>query len=369
MYQLIGAPVSLYTGKVRCYLQFKGIGFEEVLATPQVFKELIIPRTGVRYIPVLVTPDDQVIQDSTEIIDHLEQRFPDRPVYPTGPCQRLVALLLEVYGDEWLVNPAMLYRWKIEENREFAIQEFGRTRLPDASAAEQYAAGLEASAPFAGALPRLGITDHSRAAIEQSYLTLLDELNTHFSSHDYLLGDKPCIGDFGLIGPLYAHLYRDPASGRLMRERAPQVARWVERMISPDASSHDGAFMPDDQVPDTLLPIINRMFEEQVPVLLETARQLKEWTEANPGVEDIPRAIGTLRYRLGDMEEERLVFPYTVWMWQRAHDFHNSLDAVGLSAIASVLSSQQMGALSEPLSVRVKRQSNKLQIDADRGVD
>lgn len=25
MYKLIGAPVSLYTGKVRCYLQFKGM--------------------------------------------------------------------------------------------------------------------------------------------------------------------------------------------------------------------------------------------------------------------------------------------------------------------------------------------------------
>src|SRR5690606_7385904 len=308
MYKLIGAPVSLYTGKVRCYLQFKGITFEEVLATPQIYQELIIPRTGVRYIPVLVTPDDRVIQDSTEIIDYLEQRFPDRPVYPAGPRQRLVALLLEVYGDEWLVNPAMLYRWMIEENRQFAIAEFGRTRLPEASPEEQYAAGLEASAPFAAALPRLGITEHSRAAIEASYLALLDELNLHFSSHDYLLGDRPCIGDFGLIGPLYAHLYRDPASGRLMQERAPQVARWVERMISPAVASQGGDFLPDDAVPDTLLPIIKRMFDEQVPVLMETARQLEEWITANPDATEIPRAIGKLRYRLGDMEEERLVF-------------------------------------------------------------
>lgn len=360
MYQLIGAPVSLYTGKVRCYLQFKGIGFEEILATPQVFKELIIPRTGVRYIPVLMTPDDQVIQDSTEIIDHLEQRFPSRPVYPASPCQRLVALLLEVYGDEWMVNPAMLYRWKIDENREFAIQEFGRTRLPHASATEQYAAGLEASGPFAGALPRLGITDHSRAAIEQSYLMLLNELNTHFSRHDYLLGARPSIGDFGLIGPLYAHLYRDPASGRLMQERAPQVARWVERMISPEAASHDGDFLPDDQVPDTLWPVINRMFDEQVPVLLETARQLKAWVEANPDAEDIPRAIGTLHYRLGDMEEERLVFPYHLWMWQRAHDCYSKLADDQRATVSTVLNDEQIQALATPLPVRLQRQNNKL---------
>lgn len=368
MYKLIGAPVSLYTGKVRCYLQFKGIAFEEVLATPQVYRELIIPRTGVRYIPVLVTPDDRVIQDSTEIIDYLEQEFSDRPIYPAGPRQRLVALLLEVYGDEWLVNPAMLYRWMIEENRQFAIAEFGRTRLPEASPEEQYAAGLEASAPFAGALPRLGITEHSRAAIEESYLALLDELNVHFSSHDYLLGDRPCIGDFGLIGPLYAHLYRDPASGRLMQERAPQVARWVERMISPAEASQGGDFLPDDAVPDTLLPIIKRMFDEQVPVLMETARQLEEWITANPDATEIPRAIGKLRYRLGDMEEERLVFPYSLWMWQRVHHFYSGLNAAELRSIVSVLSSQQVGTLSKPVP-RVKRQANKLKTELDCGVD
>src|SRR5690606_24974547 len=154
---------------------------------------------------------------------------------------------------------------------------FGRTRLPEASPEEQYAAGLEASAPFAGALPRLGITEHSRAAIEASYLALLDELNLHFSRHDYLLGDRPSIGDFGLIGPLYAHLYRGPASRRSKQKRSALVARWVELMIRPAATSNDGDFLPNDRVTDTLLSNIKRMFDEQVPLLLDTARQREEW--------------------------------------------------------------------------------------------
>lgn len=360
MYQLIGAPVSLYTGKVRSYLQFKGIAFQEQLATPQVFKEVIIPRTGVGFIPVLVTPEDLVIQDSTEIIDHLEAAVAQPSVYPAGPRQHLMALLLEVYGDEWLVNPAMLYRWSIEENREFAIGEFGSVRLPDASAEQQYAAGLEASTPFAGALPRLGITEHSRSAIEQSYLALLDELNTHFTKHAFLLGDRPCIGDFGLIGPLYAHLYRDPASGRLMSERAPHVARWVERMIDPALGHSIGDFLPDDEVPATLLPVLQRMFDEQVPVLMDTARLLQQWVEDNPDRQEIPRAIGTLRYRLGDMQEERLVFPFNLWMWQRPHDFYQGLDIDGRRAVDALLGPKHTAALDTPLAVRVRRQNNKL---------
>ncbi|MFA5678284.1 MAG: glutathione S-transferase [Pseudomonas sp.] len=359
MYQLIGAPVSLYTGKVRSYLQYKGITFEEQLATPEVYRDLIIPLTGVHFIPVLVTPDNQGIQDSTEIIDHLEQRFRRPSVYPAGPRQRLVALLLEVYGDEWLVNPAMLYRWGIEENRKFAIAEFGSVRLPDGTAEEQYAAGLEASTPFAGALPRLGITEHSRSAIEQSYLGLLDELNTHFAEHAFLLGNRPCIGDFGLIGPLYAHLYRDPASGRLMAERAPHVVPWVEQMIDP-AAQNNGDFLPKDQVPATLLPLLKRMFDEQVPVLLETARQLEQWLVENPESTDIPRAIGTLRYRLGDMEEERLAFPFNLWMWQRPHDFYTGLSTADKKGVAKLLTQDQLTALATPLQARLKRQANKL---------
>src|SRR5690606_28198136 len=98
-------------------------------------------------------------------------------------------------------------------------------------------------------------------------------------------GGRPSIGDYGLIGPLYAHLYRDPASGRLMREKAPQVAAWVERMIDPPAA---GGFLPDDELPPTLLPVLQRMFTEQVPVLQETARQLQQWADANPDTPEIP---------------------------------------------------------------------------------
>lgn len=358
MYQLIGAPISLYTGKVRSYLQFKHIPFTERLATPQVFRDLIIPRTGVRYIPVLVTPDDVVLQDSTAIIDHLEQHFPERGIYPAGPCQKMVALLLEVYGDEWLVIPAMLYRWMIDENREFAIAEFGRVRLPEASAREQYQAGLEASDPFAGALPRLGVTPHSRGAIEQSYLELLAELDRHFATHDFLLGSRPCIGDYGLIGPLYAHLYRDPASGRLMREKAPSVAAWVERMIDPPATAGD--FLADDELPPTLLPILRRMFAEQVPVLQQTARELQRWVQANPDTPEIPRAIGSLCYRVGDTEEERLVFPYNLWMWQRAVDHYANMDDEAKKAMVALLGENAAAALATPLPVRMRREQNRL---------
>ncbi|NNC98581.1 MAG: glutathione S-transferase, partial [Gammaproteobacteria bacterium] len=130
-YKLYGADFSLYSGKARCYLQKKGIPFVEILSTIKVYKKFIMPRTGVSYIPVVQTPEDEVFQDTTVIINELEERFPEPSVFPPTPQQKLVALLLEVYGDEWLVIPAMHYRWSYQEvNQPVVYQRFGSLVSP-----------------------------------------------------------------------------------------------------------------------------------------------------------------------------------------------------------------------------------------------
>ena len=139
-YTLYGAEVSYFTGKVRAYLRYKRIPFSEVLATREVYREIILPRVGWPVIPVVVTPEDETLQDSTDIIDELERRFPGSSIYPITPRQRLAALLLEVNGDEWLKIPAMHYRWN--KNYDFAIAEFGKLQMPGASVEEQREAGL-----------------------------------------------------------------------------------------------------------------------------------------------------------------------------------------------------------------------------------
>lgn len=202
-YTLYGGEISYFTGKLRAYLRWKGIAHEEVQAEARVYREIIVPRVGFPVIPVLETPAGETLQDTTDIIDELERRTAGPAVYPSTPLQRLVALLLEVYGDEWLVIPAMHYRW--HHNREWAIREFGALNAPDATAEEQYAIGAKRAEPFAHAAVLLGAQPHMHEAIETSYEALLRELDTHFAALPYLLGTRPSIGDLGLVGPLYAH--------------------------------------------------------------------------------------------------------------------------------------------------------------------
>jgi glutathione S-transferase len=355
-YQFYGAHLSYYSGKTRAHLRYKNVPHVEHLSTRQAYREVIVPRTGVRYIPVLISPDDIAVQDTSEIADFIENRFPEAPVYPSGPRQRLTALLFELYGDEWLVLPAMLYRWLY--NKEFATLGFGAALEPDEDVETQRAAGAQACAPFAGSLPFLGITDASRPGIEADYLEFLDLLAEHLKHHPFLLGTRPSIGDFGLLGPLYAHLLRDPRSGEIMHRRAPRVVQWIERMNFPVPNS--GTFLPDDQVPATLEPLLKRIFAQQGPVIADTIRLNAEWIEAK-GQAELPRIIGHHMCRIGGVETPRAVFPYAQWMWQRSADCYAGLDGAARATVDPWLDALGgLGAFRRPIRRRLERRDNRL---------
>lgn len=323
-YSLYGSPISLYTGKVRAYLDWKGLPYEEILATAEVYRDQIVARLGFRVVPMVVTDAGEVLQDSTDIIEMLEQSNGGPSITPTGGVQRLVASLLELYGDEWLVIPAMHYRW--HHNRDWAIRRFGELIAPSAPPDEQLARGAERAGAFAQAAVILGATTpEMQAAIERSYEALLAELDVHFQSTACVLGTRPSMADFGLYGPLYAHQFLDPASGVLMRRLAPNVVRWVQRFES-QTTPRSGEFLDDDVVPATLEPVLRRQMREQMPVLRDTAERLREWLPDHPG-ERIPRAIGRHIFEVEGTQGERIVRPYSLWMLQRARDVYKSLTA------------------------------------------
>lgn len=326
-YQLIGTEVSLYSGKVRGYLRHKKIPFIETLSTMKIYNDVIMPRVGKRIIPVLLTPDDECIQDTTCIIDYLEARFPEHSVYPETPKQKLVATLLESYGDEWLVMPAMHYRWQFKRhNLRFILKEFGRTAIPNAWSIFQYGMGALPAMAFGNLYkPYFGIDKAMGKAIEQSYEGLLDELNVHLEKYPYLLGNRPSIGDYGFLGPLYAHLYRDPYPGEMMEKRAPYVAKWVERLeLMKDAQYGD--FLPNDDIPETLIPVLKRMAREQFPVLEKTAAELDKWHVEHADKKNVSRVIGKHDFDIEGVHSTRAITPFSYWMFQRSLATYNAAE-------------------------------------------
>ena len=254
----------------------------------------ILPLVGYFAVPVTELEDGTVIQDGTDTMVHLEERFPERPMIPTSPVQRIVAWLIELFGCDLFFIPAMHYRWNFPEQQDFIDAEFARGLSASSDPKEQQAAIAPIREFFSGFPASMGINKETIPAIEGSHIESLEILNQHFLHYPYLLGGHPSFADFGLIGPLFAHLGRDPVPANLMKSIAPCVYRWTERMF--EANFQDGEFMDqdyefptDDALPETLIPFIEYLFRDCGPQLQGMLDTFNAWVEQEPN-----RPSGTL---------------------------------------------------------------------------
>lgn len=357
-YVLIGAEASQFSGKARAYLRWKGADFEEKTATPEVYRDVIEPRVGFRVIPVLLTPDGGIVQDTSDIIDYVEQSEPGPSVYPAGPVQKLVSLLLELYADEWLSIPAAHYRWAY--NEPWITEDFGRTAAPSASSEEQARIGQIIAAPIKESLPRLGVSEETISGIEAHYEGFLADYSAHLRSMPFVLGARPSLGDFALFGPLYGPLYRDPASGEHMRKLAPRVVDWIERMLA--AEDRGGELLDDDAVPPTIHPILKRQMTEQLPVLAHSAEALRHWSLAQPKSVRI-ESLGAHEFTIGGRRGERNIMPSSLWRLQRVLDHHHALagaDGERADGLLEAVGGKMLSTFELP--VRLERRDHGLAI-------
>ena len=102
-YRFEAFEVSYFSAKIRPALRYKQLWYEETRANIRD----ILRRTGMAYIPILVTPEGEIWQDSSDMYDRLEARHPQPPLFPTSPVQLLAAHLVELYNDEFGTIPAM----------------------------------------------------------------------------------------------------------------------------------------------------------------------------------------------------------------------------------------------------------------------
>ena len=324
-YTLYGAEVSYFTGKARAYLDWRGIDYREEVATQTVYRDIILPNVGWPVIPVMKMPDGTVVQDTADIMAEVERREPnDPPAWPEAPLQRFVSELLHFYGDEWLVIPAMHYRWTY--NEDWAYGEFGALSAPQLSPEEQYDLGKKNGARFEGALPVLGVSGATIPGIEKSYEAFLADLSRHFEAHPFLLGGRPSLADFAFYGPLYAHLYRDPTSGKLMKRLAPKVADWVERMQA-GGTGGDGKLLADDAIPATLTPILSRLMREALPAVFQTEKLFAGWAAgAEPGAR-VPRGLGEITVEIEGHKGPAVARSFPLWRLQAALDVLDKMGA------------------------------------------
>jgi len=314
---LYGAERSYFTGKVRPAFRAKRVPVEEILPTKAVYDD-IRRRTDLLFIPVVVTPEDDTWQDTSEILDRLEARFPEPALYPTTPRQRIASYLLELYADEFMILPAMHYRWSTPESERDARDAFA-AMSGDPVRANRFADRMH------GSIQALGVCEATAPVIEAHFADLLELLETIFADQPFLLGGQPSLADCALMGPLYAHLYLDLRPGPLLRGTAPRVANWIERMNHPDTRAFSG-FLPDDALHPSLRTLLGLVGRDAVPVLLDTVRAVEAWADEHgvPG-EEPPRVLGFHETTLRGVPFPRYTSAYALWMVQRSLDAYAAL--------------------------------------------
>jgi glutathione S-transferase len=306
------ADVSYFSGKARPALPQKSLWYREVFPD----YEEIRKKTGLTFIPVLVTPEGEAWQDTSEILDRLEERHPEPPLFPKTSVQRVVAYLIELYGDELGILPAMHYRWNFEPSVRKARVDFA------------FSSGrLDASGRFAdrmaGSLPFLGVTEQTVPAIEAHLRELLDALSGHFSAHRFLLGDSMSLADCGLMGPMYGHLFRDAVPQQLLYETAFEVGCWVERMNRPPLDQN--GWLPDDALAPSLIEVL-RVMADGVGLLVDAVSAVEAWADEHAADSGVPpRAIGLIDSSFRAEPLRAGARPYTLWMVQRPLDAYRAL--------------------------------------------
>ena len=203
-YVMYGPSISLFTRKLESALRFYDAPFRREDKTAENGPDLE-SRSGSHQVPILKTPENWVLADTTPILDLLDSRIPARRLFPLGPLGVVVHVVEEIL-DEWIARTMVHYRWHYEENiREVVSQLLGREvsleearEFPLAKWGPRACRATGTESPF------------QQEQVEVEYLALMTALEDQLSRTRYAMGDRPTAVDTILLGGLRAHTNADP---------------------------------------------------------------------------------------------------------------------------------------------------------------
>ena len=379
-YTLYGWKLSYFTGKLYSYLKCKNIPFVENNVNIYTLYSKVKKNTGAVVMPTLTTPEGEWLQDTRNIINILEKRFPDSPsVFPTTPKRLFVSNLFEAWGDEMWISTAMHYRWNYPESVEQFKREAGDSLLPFAPRMLKNHFANKTATTLIQYLPYVGVTPDQFPILEKWTVDMLSKLDVHFKDNRYLLGnDQPTIGDFGMMGPLYAHLSRDPWPRDHLMNEYPHLKAWIDRMlqsgdatdVSPDNGEGVGG---GDEIPPTLVPILRLIFNEFTPMAERTLEQLNkllaEWPEGKILRRTLYRDV-PIQFPMGDALFSRPCNPHLLYKVQGVLDGYRQGsydDQVSVEKWVEALGGKNMLSLDIPRLERVALQVRVVGQGDDRG--
>jgi glutathione S-transferase len=208
--------ISHYSEKVRWALDYKGVEHERraPAAGGHMLVALWLTRGRHKTFPILEL-DGEAIADSSGIIEALERRWPEPPLYPADPEQRRRALELEDYFDEELGPQIRRLSWhEAVRDREF----LERVIEPDLPAPLRRVGLARATttryvSAFVGL--RYGVRPAEAAArARERVVAALDRLEAELDGRDHLVGNSFTVADL-TAATIFYPLVRPPGAPSL----------------------------------------------------------------------------------------------------------------------------------------------------------
>jgi glutathione S-transferase len=204
-----GAPVlwhlkvSHYNEKARWALDYKCVPHVRRAAEPGRHRAVAKRLSGARTLPVLVH-DGKAIGDSTRIIEMLERRHPEPPLYPADPAQRRRALEIEDFFDEELgPHERVLVASHMLRSGKLFMGAF----FPDLPAQRRVTARATFPLLRGRARAAFGIDDASVSLAWRKLRAAGERFRAELQPSGYLVGDRFTVADLtvaALVSPVVA---------------------------------------------------------------------------------------------------------------------------------------------------------------------
>jgi glutathione S-transferase len=216
--------VSHYNEKARWALDYKRIPHVRRAPPPMMHTLWALAMTRGTTFPVLALNGER-IGDSTRIIEALEERYPDPPLYPADADDRRRALELEEFFDEEL-GPHIRRAMFAELTKD--PKAFAQAAAPRGSQVENLI--YRTTAPAAGPIIRLryGIKPDTAELGRRKTQAALDRVSAELQPSGYLVGDRFSVADLTAAALLMPIVWPEEAE-YLPRGPFPEgVHRWRE---------------------------------------------------------------------------------------------------------------------------------------------
>ena len=213
--------MSPFCNKVRRCLRHKGLAYS-VVNYNGLLALNAAKLSGVGKLPV-VDFDGHRVQDSAAIARYLDEKYPDKPLYPRQPRALAEARMWEDWAGQSLYFYEIYFRMldPVSLERGLDLIAEGRPRY------ERAILKFVFKRRYPRKIREQGLARMPRAQVERQFFERLEDIDTLLQERPFLGGEAPNIADFSVAGQLDELVRTSDLKPRILGYA--RIADWLAR--------------------------------------------------------------------------------------------------------------------------------------------